>query len=165
MSESCEMAGSLTDRLRGKRCIHVDTATLIYLIEGSSRYRSIVRPLFELVAAGGIRAISSFVTLLEVLVKPIADGQADLARQYRQILLESGDFTLFPLDEAVAEKGAELCAKYSLEAPDGIQLATARVHGADAFITNDRDFKHFDQLEVIFLDDFLSEEPLSPGGS
>jgi predicted nucleic acid-binding protein len=60
----------LVDEVRGQR-ICIDTAPLIYFIEGHTRYHDIIRPLFVEIDSGNIEAITSTITLLEVLVLPL----------------------------------------------------------------------------------------------
>lgn len=139
--------------------------TLIYLIERHSSYGPPAREAFALVDAGRCVGLSSYVTLLEVLVKPLRDGRADLAQQYRDLLIGSRGFSLFPLDRGIAEDGAGIRARYGFRTPDAIQLATAVRHGADAFLTNDEKLRNFDQLEVVVLGDFRPPIESRPGVS
>lgn len=148
------MNGTITDRLRDAHRVHFDSMTLIYLIERHPSYGPLVREAFALVDSGRCAGLSSFVTLLEVLVKPFQDGRADLAQRYRDVLIGSRGFSLFPLDRWIAEEGAGIRARYGFRTPDAIQLATAKRHGADVFLTNDVRLKRFDQIEVLVLDDF-----------
>jgi predicted nucleic acid-binding protein len=145
--------------------VHFDTVALIYFIEKNSKYLPLLRPVFRLIAEERLEGISSFVSLLEVLVKPLKDGRFDLAHEYREVLLRSRNFGLFAMDEGIAEAGAEIRARFSFKTPDAIQLATARRNGAEAFITNDHGLKRFDQVEVLVLDDFVGAAPLTSGGS
>jgi predicted nucleic acid-binding protein len=150
------MNGTIADHLRGKSRIHLDSMTVIYFIERNPTYRPIVRPLFELVDVGEFTGLSSYVTLLEVMVQPIRSGRLDLAREYRNILVRSRNIILFPVDRPIAEAGADIRARYGIRTPDAIQLATALRQRADAFVTNDTRLRRFDRLEVVVLDDFLS---------
>ena len=59
----------LVEELRGHR-VCIDTAPFIYFIEKNSVYLDILKPVFLEIDKGGIRAITSTVTLLEVLVQP-----------------------------------------------------------------------------------------------
>ena len=135
--------------------------TFIYLIERHRAYGPLVREAFALVDAGRCVGMSSFATLLEVLVKPLRDARADLARNYRDLLTGSRGFSLFPVDRRIAEDGADIRARHGFRTPDAIQLATAVRHGADAFLTNDERLRSFDQLDVVVLDDF--SPPTVPG--
>jgi len=78
----------LVDEIRGQR-ICIDTAPIIYFIEQHVKYRNIIRPVFAEIAAGNIEAITSTITLLEVLVHPLRTGDETLAERYRDILLSA----------------------------------------------------------------------------
>lgn len=56
----------LVDELQGSR-ICIDTAPFIYFIEKDPKYLDIIRPLFAEIDAGKIHAVTSTITLLEVL--------------------------------------------------------------------------------------------------
>ena len=70
---------------------------------------------------GEFQIVTSMVTLIEVLVHPIRSGRADLARQYRDILLHSTGLATFPIREDIAEEAARLRAIHSLRTPGAIQ--------------------------------------------
>ena len=145
----------LLERLQGKERVYLDSAAVIYFIERHPTYLSLLRPLFEWVDRGIITGLSSYLTMLEVMVKPLMQGRLDLAEEYRATLIESPNLFLFPMEESVARKGAEIRAGFNIETPDAIQLATAELRGADYFITNDRKLKRFNRVEVLILDDFV----------
>lgn len=148
------MNGTLVDRLRRFRRVHIDSMTFIYFIEKNPAYHPIVRPIFELLESRHLFGLSSFITLLEVMVHPIKKGRLDLAREYRDRLVRANNFVLFPVNQPIAEHGAEIRAKYEFRTPDAIQLATALRQGADAFVTNDDQIRRFDQIPILILDDF-----------
>jgi predicted nucleic acid-binding protein len=81
------------------------------------------------------------VTLLEVLVKPLQQGQKAIAEQYRDILTTAPGIELFDVTSVIAEQAALLRAKYSLRTPDAIQVATCIELRADYFLTNDNRLK------------------------
>lgn len=64
---------------------------------------------------------------------------------------------IYPVDGKVAKEGARLRARYALRTPDALHLATALVHGATAFLTNDREFRKAQGcgLEILLLDELL----------
>ncbi len=68
------------------KTVFLDTAPLIYFIEGHSQYQDILSKLFDFNDKGGFSFITSTITLLEVLVKPLKDGNANIAEQYKEIL-------------------------------------------------------------------------------
>ena len=56
----------LVDELRGSK-ICIDTAPFIYFIEKNPKYLGLLRPVFAEINAGKIDALTSTITLLEVL--------------------------------------------------------------------------------------------------
>ena len=103
-----------------------------------------MRPLFKAVQDSEIRLVTSSITLVEVLVQPIQRGRLDLAEQYRDVLTNTKGIQLVPVSERIAEHAATLRAQHRLRTPDAIQLATAKISGAAAFITNDEQFAKTD---------------------
>lgn len=73
------------EALRGT-IVGLETAPLIYFIEENPTYLPIVRPFFEAVDRGELRVAASVLTLTEVLVHPLRQGDHKLADQYRRIL-------------------------------------------------------------------------------
>ena len=120
-------------------------------MEGHQLYRPLLLPLFDHIHRGIIQGLSSYITLLEVLIKPIRMARHDLITQYRDILTASDNFALHPVDREIAEQGASIRAMYNFRSPDAIQLATAIVHGAEAFVTNDRRLRGFDRMDIVII--------------
>jgi predicted nucleic acid-binding protein len=144
----------LVDELRDLR-ICIDTAPIIYFIEKHPKYLNLLRPVFAQIDAGKIEAITSTITLLEVLVQPIRRNNNSLAERYREILLYSEGLTTFEILHEVSEMSSKLRAKYSIKTPDAIQIAVGLLYGADKFITNDQALKKVSDIDVLVLDDFL----------
>jgi predicted nucleic acid-binding protein len=146
----------LVDELRGSR-ICIDTAPFIYFIEKDPKYLGIVRPIFAEIDAGKIDALTSTITLLEVLVLPFKTKNESLAEKYRDILLYAEGLTTFEIFHEVSELSAKLRAKYSIRTPDAIQIAVGIIYGADAFLTNDSSLKKVKDIRVVILEDFLEK--------
>jgi predicted nucleic acid-binding protein len=139
------------DRFYGK-IIGLDTAPLIYFIE-EGNYFDLVSLFFETLSEGNLRAVTSTITLLEVLVQPYRCGNKDLAEKYREILLYSDNLLTFPVSNEIADKAAELRAKYKIRTPDAVQVATA-LHGeASIYLTNDKSLKKIQEIDMITLFD------------
>lgn len=145
----------LVGGLEGKR-ICIDTAPVIYFIEKHPEYSSLLHPVFAEIDGGNIEAITSTLTLLEVLVLPFKTGNTRLAERYREILMFSEGFTTFAMLNEVSELAAEIRARHEIKTPDSIQIATGVLYEADCFLTNDSALKKVSQeIEVVVLDDFL----------
>lgn len=131
------------------KVVCLDTAPLIYFIEGHSTYQPILASLFDFNDTAGFSFVTSTVTLLEVLVKPVRMGQTSIARQYRDILTNAQGIEIIDVTAAIAEQAALLRAKYNVRTPDAIQLATCIVAGADYFLTNDNQLKQVSEVSVV----------------
>jgi len=66
--------------------IFLDTAPLIYFIEGNTHYQEKLGKLFAAFDNGNFSFITSTLTILEVLVQPIKMNRHDLVEQYKYIL-------------------------------------------------------------------------------
>ena len=144
----------LVDEVRGQR-ICIDTAPIIYFIEHHVKYRNIIRPVFAEIASGNIEAITSTITLLEVLVRPLKNGDETLAEKYRDILLSSQGLTTFEILHEVSEMASRLRAKYPIRTPDAIQIAVGILYHATKFLSNDPNLTKVSEIKVIILDDYL----------
>jgi predicted nucleic acid-binding protein len=138
--------------------VALDTAPLIYFLEASPRYASIVNPFFQAVDRGTIRIVTSTITLIEVLVHPLRMGNAGIAQQYRTALLNATGVSVLPLSPAIAEVAARLRADYEIGTPDAIQLATAISTGARALFTNDARIPRSTGVKILLVDEILREE-------
>ena len=101
--------------LRAKT-IGLDTAPLIYFIEENQTYLNTVKLFFEAMDRGDFTVVTSTVTLLEVLVHPLRGNNPELAKEYRDILLNS-NLTTVDVSATIAEQAARLRAAYNIQYP------------------------------------------------
>jgi predicted nucleic acid-binding protein len=141
--------------LRGS-IVGLDTAPLIFYFEDRAPFAEILDPFFQSLDEGAIRAVTSVVTLTEVLVHPLRQGDEKLASDYQDILLSHPHVTAISVQSAIAQQAAEFRADYSLKSVDAIQLATAVSHKATALLTNDRDFGDVPDIKIIRLCDLIA---------
>ncbi len=66
--------------------IGLDTNVLIYYIEEHPVFLKKVEPFIDRIIEGKATGITSCVTLVELLVKPIKEKRFDLVEQYTEIL-------------------------------------------------------------------------------
>ena len=132
--------------------IGLDTAPLIYFVEEHPKYLPTIRPFFQAIDDNEFRVVTSMITLTEVLVHPLRQRNAELARQYREILMNSPGILCVPLSAEVAEEAARLRSEHNLRTPDAIHLATAHLHGAASFLTNDSTLPNIPEIQLLVLD-------------
>jgi predicted nucleic acid-binding protein len=143
----------LDDALMGVRRLGFDTSPLIYFVEANPQYDALVTEIFRRVSNGAPLGVTSVITLSEVLVQPIIRQHTLLQREYRDLLLRSGNFNTLAISATIAELGAELRAQYRLRTPDALQIATALEAGCEAFLSNDSGLRRVTELRVLILDD------------
>jgi len=140
--------------LASVRCAAVDTSPFIYLFEGSGERSKRAVEMFGLL--GSVRTITSIVTPIEILTHCVREGQSELEAAYLDFFQNTPKLSVFQIDWAIAQKAVYLRAKYQFTTPDAIQIATALVHEADVFITNDRRLTGVTEIEVVLFDEWAA---------
>jgi predicted nucleic acid-binding protein len=133
--------------------LYIEAAPLIYYVEENETYADQMDLIVAYLENTPAEAVSSVITLTEVLTHPLRLDKTELVRQYRDILLNSESFRLVPVDAAIAETAANLRAQYNLRTPDALHIATAVASDCDAFLTNDLAIKRVTELRILILDD------------
>jgi predicted nucleic acid-binding protein len=124
----------------------VDSAPVIYFLEGHPKFGPRFKPLFEAHGTGRLRFAVTTITVAEVLGGPLQAGDDALARRYRAIL-ES--WQPIALDVDIAESAARLRASLRLNLADAVQAVSALAINAAALVTHDRDFSRVRSLRII----------------
>ncbi|MFW9257820.1 type II toxin-antitoxin system VapC family toxin [Nostoc sp. CALU 546] len=135
--------------------VGLDTAPLIYFIEENPNYLDVTDTFFEAMFRSEFSVVTSVLTITEVLVYPLRQGNTGLAQQYREILFNSQGLTAIEVFPDIAENAAQLRADYNLRTPDAIQMATAIRGGASFFLTNDARLPSLPALTVLVLDELI----------
>ncbi|MBD2251245.1 type II toxin-antitoxin system VapC family toxin [Nostoc parmelioides] len=135
--------------------VGLDTAPLIYFIEENPNYLNVTDAFFAALFRGEFSVVTSVLTITEVLVYPLRQGNTILAQQYRDILLNSQGLTTIEVFPDIAETAAQLRANYNLRTPDAIQIATAIRGGASFFLTNDARLPSLPSLPILVLEQLI----------
>ena len=143
----------ISDALEGVQRLYTETAPLIYYVEENPTYVAKMNAIIEAIEDRPIEAVSSVITLTEVLTHPLKLGNTRLEREYRDILLHSGGFRLLTITARIAESAAALRARYNLRTPDALHVAAAIDVRCDAFLTNDTGIKRVTEITVLVLDE------------
>ena len=100
-----------------------------------------------------IQIVTTFITYIEVITYPLKLKKNKIVSKYRDFFTNSENISLFPLNIQVSEEVAYFRAFYNLKMPDAIQLATAKICGADIVITNDKNWKKIKELKIVLIDE------------
>jgi len=143
----------ISDALEGIQRLYTETAPLIYYVEEHPTYVAKMDAIIATIEERPIEAVSSVITLTEVLTHPLKLGNARLVLEYRDILLNSGRFRLLQVTSRIAESAADLRARYNLRTPDALHVAAGIDARCDAFLTNDTGIKRVTEIAVLVLDE------------
>jgi predicted nucleic acid-binding protein len=132
--------------------IGIDTNLFMYFIQDHPRYGSWCSTLFDLIERGHNPAVTSTVTLLELLVQPYRDQKEELAQKIFALASSYPKLEWVPVTMNVADRAAKLRARYRLSTPDAIQVATAIGYKASRFYGNDRSLQRVKDIECVIVD-------------
>ena len=97
--------------------VALDSSIFIYFIEEHPIYQRLIEPLFEAIDAGELEAVTSSLTLLEVLVIPFRFANAALIDRYETLLTKSRGLRLVDLDRDFLRSVAQVRAATRAKAP------------------------------------------------
>lgn len=144
---------TLDNALQEVTMLGLDTSPIIYYVEANKTYDTIIKAVFVRLDRGLPTAVTSVVTLAEVLVQPLAKGDQKLLQEFRSLLFKGKNLSTLSIDAQIAEHAADLRARYRLRTPDALQIAVALNAGCQAFLTNDIALKRVTELRVLVLDE------------
>ncbi len=151
--------GRFTEKLKSFSTVGLDTTVFIYHFEKNPVYLQRTLELFDSIEKGEHLGVTSTITLLEIIVRPLSQGQVDIARKYEVLLINFPNLKIIGLDRDIVRQAARLRAEYHIGTQDALQVSAGLIHGANVFITNDRRLERLhDKLDVIILDDFIESD-------
>ena len=146
----------LGERLALHAILGLDTSVFIYHLGAHPRYQPLTKVTLDGIQAGPQTAVTSTVTIMELTVRPWQVDRPAVAREYETLLVHFPNLMLADVTRDVARRAAQLRARYRVRPADALQVATALVHEATGFVTNDRDLTRLSpELDVIALHDFV----------
>jgi predicted nucleic acid-binding protein len=150
--------GVVFERLKHFSRIGLDTSVFIYHYEEHPKYSIFTGEILSGVEHGHWEGITSVISLMELVVRPLQLKREDISRKYEALLIHFPHLKVVDIDRDVSRRAAQLRAAYRIRPPDALQLAASILHDAKAFVTNDRRLTRLQhEIDVVLLDDFLSQ--------
>ena len=135
--------------------VALDTSLFIYQFQPNPKYLLLTRAIFSWLRLPGSAAITSTITMTELLVQPYRAGNERMADEFYGLLTTFPNLQWVSTSLEIAELAAKFRADHRLQRPDAIQAATA-VHGqASGLLTDDPVFRRIGVIETLLLDDLL----------
>ncbi len=146
----------LRHAISGHRLLMLDKMVLSYHLSDHPRYASLSTVVLETIEAGKVTGLTTTITLAELLTVPAQGNDRQAMQEYELYLTHFPNLRIVSLDIALAREAALVRAATRLRMPDAIQVAAARLCGADAIVTNDhRWVRRVTQPALVLLDDYL----------
>jgi len=147
--------GGFVDELLRHQRVGLDSTVFIYHVGPKNRWSTVAWTTMLLLAEGRVSGVTSILTLMEMAVKPVKLGHPAVADEYELLVRSIPQLEVVDIDAPAARAAAELRANHGLRAPDALHIGAAIVHGATAFITNDRRLRRVNETEIIILEDYV----------
>jgi len=135
--------------------IYLDTNIWIYALEGFPAFAQNLTALFQALDLGTLTAVTSELSLAEVLVKPMQKQNATQQAIYKQAISSTQNLSIIPVGREILIAAAQLRAITNLKLPDAIHAATALSSQCSTFLTNDQRFQAVSNLQVILLSQII----------
>lgn len=133
----------LTAELRKEKSIMIDTNVVIYFLEGNEIFGSLSREVFSTIEKGEVKGYISVVTVAEVLIKPMKQGDNFLVDRITRFLKTFPNLYIVDIDKTVAMEAAKIRSKTGLKMPDALIIASAKVAGS-AIVGTDNEWNNKD---------------------
>ncbi len=131
--------------------VTMDSNIFIYHFEENTEFVPFTRKIFQALFLKNLKAITSVVSIIETLSYP---SPQKVINEIKEAFLTLPNLEIIEVNQAIAIKAAWIRREYGFRVPDSIQLATAIINKAHAFISNDQRLKKFKQIKIILLKDF-----------
>lgn len=141
----------LVHQLQKLQPVFFDTAIFIYLFENHSLFAAKLQSIFDALSTNNLIAISSVITLAEVITKPLQDNNVELVNRYKEIFSQLPNFTLVAPSYETAIQAAEIRALSGFSLIDSFQLALASEHNCKSFLSNDKKLARCKKIKIVLL--------------
>jgi predicted nucleic acid-binding protein len=110
----------IDDALSRHAVIGLDTMLFVYYLEDRSRLTDLAVSVLDRVESGTITAVTSEITIMELMIRPLQLGRSDIASGYEDLLTNYPNLTITALPRIVIRQSAELRARHGLHALDAL---------------------------------------------
>jgi predicted nucleic acid-binding protein len=146
---------ALRRRLAQHQVVFLDTMVFVYILEQNPAFATLAEAVLESVEVGELRAITSALTLAEVLTGPSFTQNTKALSDYELYITHFPNLMIHSVESQHARRIAEVRASTRLRMPDAIQIAIAAYAGATAVVGNDKGWKgKTAPLDLLLLSDF-----------
>lgn len=144
-------------RIEDARRIHIDPFVIAYHLIGQPPVVDLTRLLFTSIRSGRVRAQTSALSIYQLLTEPYREGEDALAERAFRYLGGHPGLEIVPVTAAVSRQAAEVQARLGGTPERAIQVATALLGGAKAYVGHKTTLRRIAGMEIISLDDYAAQ--------
>ena len=135
------------------RKIYFDTTPLIYYLDSFQPYAQKVRTFIAESLSQKSSFLTSTIVNTEYLAIPFREQDYEKVMEFERFKVIL-NLAVIAVDNSVSTQAARIRAKHKgIKGMDSIHLATAIINGCDVFLTNDKQLKQVDEINVLLVDD------------
>jgi len=134
--------------IKSFKLVALDSNIFIYNLERNPHHVSFTDIIFNRLMDDKLQATTSILSLTEILSYP---ATGPVVKQITEDFYNTPNLKVIDVRKDAAVEAAEIRREYGFKLPDAVQLATALLSKARAFITNDQRLKPFKKLKVLSL--------------
>lgn len=131
------------------KLVALDSNIFIYYFDQNPEFGQSAKAIFDKLSSDQLRAITSEITTTELLSHPKLSEKE--VREMDRQFLDIPNLEVLNIDHNLVLEAAKIRRKYGFRLADSIQLATAKLSRAKAFISNDQNLKKFKELKIILI--------------
>jgi len=131
--------------------IAFDTSVFIYQLEEHPKYVRFTDQIFLWIEQSGNQAVTSTITMTEILVQPYRELDKKRADAFSGLLSTYPKLEWIAATLEIADLAARIRAFHRLKTPDALLAATAVHSQATGLITNDAVFERVRSFETLVL--------------
>ena len=139
--------------------IYLDSNVFILAMENPGAHSDHAWWIIQAIDDGEIAAVTSEITLAEVMVRPIELGDAALRSAYEEMIVPSDRFEVISVGREILIRAAELRAqRRSIRLPDAIHIATALAGDCSCVVSDDRRLHSIDGVMALAVTPFTLDD-------
>lgn len=130
------------------KTVCLDSNIFIYQFEDNPEFIEYTERIFERLAENKLNALTSIISVIEALSYP---SPPDILKKIEDNFQTFPNLSIAEINHDIVLEAARIRREYKIRLPDAVQLVTAKIGKAQAFITNDDRLEKFKELKVIML--------------
>ena len=135
--------------------VYLDSNVFIFAACSEDEIGTNCKKILDLIVRAKVKAITSCITFDEIFYKIRKLGGFELAVLFTENLLNMPNLSFVDLTPTVLANSVNVLKKHKLAPKDALHVATAQLHNAHIFVSEDADFSKIPEIRWLRVGDFL----------